>query len=141
MANAGRKGTVSDGFSLNYLLLIAYFSPRRAGLNAENALNTFHSVFNGSPVKKITNRERDPCGPQSLSLFAMWIPYKGPDFPTLRNYPELPPRVEYQLTDRGHSMLKPLAGFTAWIRDTWQDIEASRKAFDEAAEKKTTSSR
>jgi DNA-binding HxlR family transcriptional regulator len=50
-------------------------------------------------------------------------------------YPELPPRVEYQLTDRGHSMLKPLAGFTAWIRDTWQDIEASRKAFDEAAEK------
>jgi hypothetical protein len=85
MANAGRKGTVSDGFSLNYLLLIAYFSPRRAGLNAENALNTFHSVFNGSPVKKITNRERDPCGPQSLSLFAMWIPYKGPDFPTLRS--------------------------------------------------------
>ncbi|MBS6739217.1 helix-turn-helix transcriptional regulator [Phytobacter diazotrophicus] len=56
-------------------------------------------------------------------------------------YPELPPRVEYQLTDRGHSMLKPLAGFTDWIRDTWQDIEASRKAFDEAAGKKTTPSR
>lgn len=49
-------------------------------------------------------------------------------------YPELPPRVEYELTDRGRSMLAPLAGFTDWIRDTWQDIEASRKAFD-AAEK------
>jgi DNA-binding HxlR family transcriptional regulator len=49
-----------------------------------------------------------------------------------RFYPEVPPRVEYALTERGMSMLEPLAGFTDWIRDTWQDIEASRKAFDEA---------
>lgn len=45
-------------------------------------------------------------------------------------YTELPPRVEYELTPRGRSMLKPLAGFTDWIRDTWQDIENSRRAFD-----------
>ena len=45
-------------------------------------------------------------------------------------YTELPPRVEYELTPRGHSMLKPLAGFTDWIRDTWQDIEASRREYD-----------
>jgi DNA-binding HxlR family transcriptional regulator len=45
-------------------------------------------------------------------------------------YTELPPRVEYELTNRGRSMLKPLAGFTDWIRDTWQDIEASRTKFD-----------
>jgi DNA-binding HxlR family transcriptional regulator len=37
-------------------------------------------------------------------------------------YPELPPRVEYELTERGCSMLEPLAGFTRWIRDTWQDM-------------------
>jgi DNA-binding HxlR family transcriptional regulator len=49
-----------------------------------------------------------------------------------RFYPEVPPRVEYALTERGMSMLEPLAGFTDWIRDTWQDIETSRKAFDEA---------
>ncbi|MFS2155603.1 winged helix-turn-helix transcriptional regulator [Rhizobium sp. Rhizsp42] len=47
-------------------------------------------------------------------------------------YPEVPPRVEYELTERGKSMLPPLAAFTGWIRDTWQDIEASRLAFDEA---------
>ncbi|MBO9197249.1 helix-turn-helix transcriptional regulator [Rhizobium sp. 16-449-1b] len=47
-------------------------------------------------------------------------------------YPEVPPRVEYELTERGKSMLPPLAAFTGWIRDTWQDIEASRIAFDEA---------
>lgn len=46
-------------------------------------------------------------------------------------YPEVPPRVEYELTARGRSMLEPLAAFTGWIRDTWQDIEASRKEFDD----------
>ncbi|WP_414899274.1 winged helix-turn-helix transcriptional regulator [Rhizobium leguminosarum] len=46
-------------------------------------------------------------------------------------FPEVPPRVEYELTDRGRSMLEPLATFTAWIRDTWQDIETSRRAFDD----------
>ncbi|AQZ54103.1 MAG: transcriptional regulator [Martelella sp.] len=45
---------------------------------------------------------------------------------------EVPPRVEYELTARGRSMLGPLAAFTGWIRDTWQDIETSRRAFDEA---------
>ena len=52
-------------------------------------------------------------------------------------YAELPPRVEYELTQRGYSMLKPLAGFTDWIRDTWQEIEASRRAFDEAEHERT----
>ncbi|MER9652209.1 helix-turn-helix transcriptional regulator [Mesorhizobium sp. M0152] len=45
-------------------------------------------------------------------------------------YPEVPPRVEYELTTRGKSMLQPLAAFTNWIRDTWQDIEASRHELD-----------
>ena len=47
-------------------------------------------------------------------------------------YPEVPPRVEYELTARGKSMLQPLAAFTNWIRDTWQDIEASRHEFDDS---------
>lgn len=29
-------------------------------------------------------------------------------------------------------MLEPLAGFSDWSRDTWQDIEASRKASDDS---------
>jgi DNA-binding HxlR family transcriptional regulator len=47
-------------------------------------------------------------------------------------YTELPPRVEYQLTARGLSMLEPLAAFTSWVRETWQDIEESRRAFDQS---------
>jgi DNA-binding HxlR family transcriptional regulator len=46
-------------------------------------------------------------------------------------YPEVPPRVEYDLTPRGMSMLQPLAAFTGWIRDNWQNIEDSRRLFDE----------
>jgi DNA-binding HxlR family transcriptional regulator len=48
-------------------------------------------------------------------------------------HPEVPPRVEYELTARGKSMLEPLAAFTNWIRDTWQDLEGSRRAFDDTS--------
>ncbi|QBJ16522.1 transcriptional regulator (plasmid) [Agrobacterium sp. 33MFTa1.1] len=48
-----------------------------------------------------------------------------------RYFSEVPPRVEYELTDRGRSMLQPLAAFTGWIRDTWQEIETSRLTFDQ----------
>lgn len=47
--------------------------------------------------------------------------------------PEMPPRVEYQLTDMGASILPALEGFTSWIRDNWQTIERSRLAYDSTA--------
>ena len=47
-------------------------------------------------------------------------------------YAEVPPRVEYELTAMGASMLPALEGFTSWIRDHWPRIEASRQSFDEA---------
>jgi DNA-binding HxlR family transcriptional regulator len=31
--------------------------------------------------------------------------------------PEVPPRVEYELTAMGTSLLPALEGFTSWIRD------------------------
>jgi DNA-binding HxlR family transcriptional regulator len=45
-------------------------------------------------------------------------------------YPEIPPRVEYELTDMGASMLPALEAFTSWIREHWPQIEESRKSFD-----------
>jgi DNA-binding HxlR family transcriptional regulator len=47
-------------------------------------------------------------------------------------FPEVPPRVEYELTEMGASMLPALEGFTSWIRDHWPRIEESRRAYDEA---------
>ena len=46
-------------------------------------------------------------------------------------FPEVPPRVEYELTEMGASMLPALEGFTSWIRDNWPRIEACRMTYDE----------
>lgn len=47
-------------------------------------------------------------------------------------FPEVPPRVEYELTAMGASMLPALEGFTSWIRANWPRIAECRKAYDEA---------
>ena len=49
---------------------------------------------------------------------------------TRHYFPEVPPRVEYELTEMGASMLPALEGFTSWIRDNWPLIEASRQRYD-----------
>ncbi|SEK16600.1 MULTISPECIES: helix-turn-helix domain-containing protein [unclassified Variovorax] len=48
-------------------------------------------------------------------------------------YPEVPARVEYELTDMGASMLPALEGFTLWIHENWRRIEGNRRDYDEAA--------
>lgn len=47
-------------------------------------------------------------------------------------FPEVPPRVEYELTAMGASMLPALEGFTSWIRDNWPHMEECRQVFDAA---------
>ena len=75
------------------------------------------------------------CSPQRISNHAT---------ATLRNlerdgllvrhyFPEVPPRVEYELSAMGISMLPALEGFTAWIRSNWPAIEQSRQRFDSQA--------
>lgn len=51
---------------------------------------------------------------------------------TRHYFPEVPPRVEYELTEMGASMLPALEGFTSWIRNNWPRIEACRLRYDEA---------
>ena len=46
-------------------------------------------------------------------------------------FPEVPPRVEYELTEMGASMLPALEGFTSWIREHWPQIAEAREAYDE----------
>jgi DNA-binding HxlR family transcriptional regulator len=46
-------------------------------------------------------------------------------------FPEVPPRVEYELTAMGASLLPALEGFTGWIRENWPLIEDARRAFDD----------
>jgi DNA-binding HxlR family transcriptional regulator len=45
-------------------------------------------------------------------------------------YPVSPPRVEYQLTKLGRSVLRPIKGFLNWTLKAFPDIRAAREAFD-----------
>ncbi len=45
-------------------------------------------------------------------------------------YPEVPPRVEYRLTDRGLNFLVPVKALVNWMVSEWPNIEMSRQSYD-----------
>ncbi len=47
-------------------------------------------------------------------------------------FPEVPPRVEYELTDMGTGVLDALEGLNFWIRENLPTIEEHRHAYDKA---------
>src|SRR4051812_21673815 len=49
---------------------------------------------------------------------------------TRRLYPEVPPRVEYTLTDRGKDFLVPVKALVDWMANEWPSIETSRQKYD-----------
>lgn len=46
-------------------------------------------------------------------------------------YPEVPVRVEYELTDMGRGLVKPLYQLVSWAGDHHEQIRHSRQAYDE----------
>lgn len=49
-------------------------------------------------------------------------------------FPEVPPRVEYELTDMGVEALAALQSFNLWLRNNLPQIEEHRRAYDEAGD-------
>ena len=47
-------------------------------------------------------------------------------------YPEIPPRVEYELTDAGRSLREPLRALEDWARGHMDAVMTSRQTFDAA---------
>jgi DNA-binding HxlR family transcriptional regulator len=45
-------------------------------------------------------------------------------------FPTIPPRVDYELTKLGHSLLEPVSGIGLWARQNRQAIEEARRKFD-----------
>jgi DNA-binding HxlR family transcriptional regulator len=45
-------------------------------------------------------------------------------------FPEIPPRVEYQLTAMGISLLNALEAVNGWISENLPRVEASRRSYD-----------
>jgi DNA-binding HxlR family transcriptional regulator len=48
--------------------------------------------------------------------------------------PTIPPRVDYELTDLGHSLLVPVRGLGDWAQENMARIEAARERFDGAVD-------
>ena len=47
--------------------------------------------------------------------------------------PTIPPRVDYELTDLGLSLQKPICGLATWAMDNVGAIDAAQKRFDAQA--------
>jgi DNA-binding HxlR family transcriptional regulator len=45
-------------------------------------------------------------------------------------FPEVPPRVEYELTPLGQSLLQPMKHLVEWTVQNWRDIKKAREKFD-----------
>jgi len=45
-------------------------------------------------------------------------------------YPQIPPKVEYELTDRGKTLLPHLHGLVLWAKDNMAEIKVSRTQFE-----------
>ena len=50
-----------------------------------------------------------------------------------RIYAEVPPRVEYSLTDLGRSLEEPLRAISGWAEQHMPEIEAARDDYDKSA--------
>jgi len=51
-------------------------------------------------------------------------------FATREIFPEVPPKVEYELTYLGLSLLEPMEHLVAWIGGHWSSITKARERFD-----------
>jgi DNA-binding HxlR family transcriptional regulator len=49
--------------------------------------------------------------------------------------PTIPPRVDYELTELGQSLQKPICGLATWALDNVESIHAAREKFDAEADK------
>lgn len=57
---------------------------------------------------------------------------------TRKVYAEVPPRVEYSLTDLGRSLIPPITALATWAAEHGEQILELRAAHDEAAAEQTT---
>jgi DNA-binding HxlR family transcriptional regulator len=48
--------------------------------------------------------------------------------------PTIPPRVDYELTELGQSLQKPICGLATWALDNVEAIQTAREKFDAEAD-------
>ena len=54
-------------------------------------------------------------------------------------FPEVPPRVEYELTSLGKRFMEPVRALVAWLQANWSTIKTARESFDRRAQRRASS--
>jgi DNA-binding HxlR family transcriptional regulator len=49
---------------------------------------------------------------------------------TRKVFPEVPPRVEYEITSLGRSLLRPMQSLVDWVATNWEQVKKTRSRFD-----------
>jgi len=45
-------------------------------------------------------------------------------------FPQVPPRVEYEITHLGKSLLRPTQGLVDWAKENWESVREAQTKFD-----------
>jgi DNA-binding HxlR family transcriptional regulator len=45
-------------------------------------------------------------------------------------FPEVPPRVEYEITNLGRGLLRPMQSLVDWVATNWEQVKKARSRFD-----------
>ena len=46
-------------------------------------------------------------------------------------FPEVPPRVEYEMTSLGRSLLRPTQGMVNWAKENWEQVREAQSGYDQ----------
>lgn len=72
-------------------------------------------------------REIGDISKQMLSRTLKRLEQDG--FITRKVYPEVPPRVEYSLTELGHSFLEPMQALVSWAEEHHHTVAKARQCY------------
>src|SRR3954454_16473105 len=91
-----------------------------------------HGTLEAGPMR--FSDLRDALGGISPKVLTQALRAPEPDALTSRRaYPQVPPKVEYALTELGGSLCTPVQGLRAWAEQHIDDIRRARNDYDAAA--------
>lgn len=79
---------------------------------------------------RFSELQREVSGISQRMLSSTLKNFERDGIVTRHLYPEVPPRVEYILTERGLNFLVPVKALVDWMVNEWPNIEASRQSYD-----------
>ena len=85
----------------------------------------------GEGVKRFTDLKREATGVSQRMLTVTLRNLERDGLVTRTVYPVVPPRVEYELTTLGRTLLATVCSLVHWAEANVDDIEKARMAYDE----------